>query len=113
CFFFDYDDIGGEHHTGPHLHYLSHRWSASGLDRETVWSAFEERRQSLPRVHIAYVDERAPGRWRRPGEKFFGTGGNYHILRVDPPPSDVDEVPNEAEGPKGVPADPGANEPPK
>jgi hypothetical protein len=93
CFFFDYDDIGGEHHTGPHVHYLSHRWAVPGLERETVWAAFEERRQSLPREHISYIDESDPRPGRPRGEKFFGSGESYHILRVDRPPPDQNDQP--------------------
>jgi hypothetical protein len=83
CFFFDFDDLLGEHHTGPHLHYISHRWSVPGVTCETVLDAFETRRNSLPRgEHIKFVDPRAGSHAR--GKQFMGKG-TPHILRIDRP----------------------------
>jgi hypothetical protein len=57
AFFFDLNDVTDlDHGPGPHLHYISHRW---GIDREAVWTDFDERHQLIPRrVHIRFVNER-------------------------------------------------------
>lgn len=81
CFYFAFGDLLGDHHGTPHVHYLSHRWIAPGLSKETVWASFEKRSLSLPSEHIRYVDESASP--RVPGQRFFGDGQNVHVLRVD------------------------------
>jgi hypothetical protein len=96
CFFFDFSDILGEHHAGPHLHYLSHRWTTPGLTRESVWAAFDSRKNSLPRgQHIAYLDTRVDPSTR--GRRFW-MKGPPHVLRVDRP-GDVERLDGKNESP--------------
>lgn len=60
CFYLTYSDtyVPAElNHwkCGPHLHYLSHLFTT--LDAEAVWEAFDDRKVSLPGVHIRFVED--------------------------------------------------------
>ncbi len=80
CIFFDFNDMTDQER-GPHLHYVSHRWT--GLRRDAVLAAFDERRQSLPRrIHIQYVDDGLERAARR--HRFMVKKGVLHVLRADP-----------------------------
>lgn len=54
CFFFDFNDWR-EHGDTPHIHYVDHHWGKP-LDRDVVWNALDEPRNSLPRLHLKFVE---------------------------------------------------------
>jgi hypothetical protein len=60
CIFFDYNDMTDTHNPshwveGNHVHFISHHW---GLSLDDVWSSFNNKKISLPKLHIRYTEEK-------------------------------------------------------
>jgi hypothetical protein len=73
CLFLTFRDIAGEpstgkHHWehGSHLHYISHLFDPK-LTKQDMWTALDERRHTLPAVHIRFDETPVP---KDPGGRF-------------------------------------------
>lgn len=85
CFFFTFDDTAdGDNHWrgGAHVHFVDHVFDPR-LKQKTVWKALDERRHSVPKVHIRFHH---PQQSRHDGSLVYLDGSTGTAVRVLPKP---------------------------